>query len=78
MTAVIIPFNRLPEAQRPKVERFCAFCKTTESKAKNLFSGLENLNGNTRSICGECAVKFKTLMTEVDNAASADTTGETE
>jgi hypothetical protein len=78
MTAAIIPFDRLPKAMQPKVEAHCAFCKTSESKAKKFFSGLENLNGNARHICGECAVRFKTLMDEVDSAGSKDTAGEAE
>lgn len=78
MTAVIIPFDRLPEAQRPKVERFCSFCRTSESKAKSLFAGMKKLDGSDYCVCGDCIVKFKTLTDEVDNAASASTAGETE
>lgn len=78
MTAVIIPFNRLPEAQRPKVERFCSFCKTPESRAKSLFSGMEKLDGSSHCVCGDCIVKFKVLTDEVDNAATPSTAGETE
>lgn len=78
MTAAIIPFNRLPKALQPKAERFCAFCRTPESKAKNLFSGLENLDGNARSICGDCAQKFKTLMEEDNGEQSQDASGKAE
>ncbi len=59
VSAIVAPMNK-PKPQ----DRMCSFCGTPESKAKKF------VGAGSAHICGECIVKAKRRIDEIDKEAS--------